>query len=84
MWRSGNLILDGIQYIYEILLNEFPSKLGIFGGKILELYLYDDEDNLIAHYDKKWIIAPDHGTDAYKLVGKITKEHNFRRKKKAA
>ena len=84
LWRSGNLEMDGIQYIYEILLNRFPIRDGIFGGRILELYLYDEKDQTIACYKRSWILAPDHGTIAYKLVGKILKEHNFRKKGRTA
>lgn len=85
MWRSGNLELNGRQYIFEILMNEFPGRLGIFGGRIIQLYLYDDQDQIVAEYSKlTWTVAPEKGTDAYELVKVITKEHNFRKRKYAA
>ena len=80
MWRSGNLEIGEREYFYEINIDECPNRLGIFNGRIIELYLYDDQDQKIAEYNKKWMMAPAHGTDAYKLVGQITKEHNFRKK----
>ena len=71
MWRCGNLEVDGRQYIYEIVVAEFPSKLGIYSGKIVLLELYDDQNQIIANYDKKWIVAPEKGSLAYKLVSNI-------------
>ena len=85
MWRSGNLELNGRQYIFEILMNEFPGRLGIFGGRIIQLYLYDDQDQIVAEYSNtKWNVSPERGTDASELVKVITKEHNFRKRKYAA
>ena len=81
-WVSGNLEDEGREYIYEIMLTKFPTKLGIFSGKIMYLNLYDSQDQKIAEYDKKWVLAPEKGTVAFKLVGQILKEHNFRRKEK--
>ena len=81
-WVSGNLEANGEQYIYEIMLTKVPSKLGIFSGRIIFLNLFDSQDQLVAEYDKKWIIAPQKGTIVYKLVSQILKENNFRRKEK--
>ena len=81
-WVSGNLEANGEQYIYEIMLTKVPSKLGVFSGRVIFLNLFDSQDQLIAEYDKKWIIAPEKGTVAYKLVSQILKENNFRRKEK--
>lgn len=85
MWRSGNLEVNGRQYIFEILMNEFPGRLGIFGGRIIQLYLYDDQDQIVAEFgNRQWIVSPERGTDAYETVKIITKEHNFRKRKRAA
>lgn len=81
MWRSGNIGLNGIWYVFEILVSEHPSKLGIFGGKIEELHLYDENDNLVAEFNKKWIVSPKKGSDSYKVVNKILKEFNFGKEK---
>ena len=82
MWRSGNLELNGIWYIYEIFLSEYPSKIGIFGGKIEELYLYDEEDHLVGEFKKNWIISPAKGSDPYKVISNILKEFNFRKERR--
>lgn len=78
----GTLEEDGRQYIYDLLLTRYPSANGIFHGKIFQLRLYDDQDAKIAEYDQKWVIGPENGTTAYKLVGKILKEHNRKKGKK--
>ena len=65
-------------------MNEFPSRFGLFGGRIVGLYVYDIKDQLIAEYDRKWIVQPEKGTDAFELVKVIAKEHNFERKKRVA
>ena len=83
MWRSGNLEIGGRQFIYEILLSEFPVKCGIFGGRIYGLYLYDENDQLVAKYDRGWILLPPKGTDASEAIKIISREHNFERKRTA-
>lgn len=78
----GTLEEDGRQYIYDLLLTRYPSANGIFHGKIFRLNLYDDQDTKIAEYDQRWVIGPEDGTTAYKLVGKILKEHNRKKGKR--
>lgn len=79
-WVSANVVYNEQQYIYEILRAPFPTKLGIYSGRIVQLYLYDEADQAIAEYDRQWILGPDKGTDAYHIVGKILKEYNYQRK----
>ena len=76
MWRSGNLELENKMYFYEIKLTEYPSKFGIFGGRIAELYLYDEDDNKLAEFNREWIIPPAKGSIGYGLVKIILKEYN--------
>ena len=80
LWVSSNLIHEDKEYIFEILLTTFPTRLGIYTGRIVQLDLYDENDQKVAEYDKKWILGPEKGTDAYKVVGKILKEYNFKKK----
>lgn len=79
-WISANLIYDEKEYIFEILQAPVPTKFGIFSGRITQLHLYDGQDQKIAEYNKRWVLGPEKGTDAYKVVGKILKEYNFRKK----
>ena len=79
-WISANLVYEGKEYIYEILLAPFPTRHGIYAGKIVKLNLYDEQDQKIAEYDQAWISGPEKGTDAYKVISKILKEHNYRKK----
>lgn len=81
MWRSGNLELNGVQYIFEIELSERPSKVGIFGGKIIELRIFNPDDQVIAEYNRKWIVSPEKGSTAYQLVKVIAKEYNFKKER---
>lgn len=79
-WVSSNLSYEDKEYIFEILLTPFPTKLGIYTGRIIQLDLYDENDQKVAEYNRKWILGPEKGTDAYKVVGKILKEYNFNKK----
>ena len=79
-WISGSLICGEKWYIFEIFLTPFPTKFGIYYGRISQLYLYDDQDQKIAEYNREWIFGPKKGTDSYKVVGKILKEYNFRKR----
>lgn len=79
-WISANIIYEERQYIFEIQLSAYPTRFGLFSGRIVKLYLYDDQDRLIAEYDRKWIIGPSNGTAAYRIVGKILKQYNFEKK----
>ena len=81
-WVSSNLKYEGKDYIFEILLAPYPTKVGIYTGRIVQLDLYDENDQKVAEYDKKWILGPEKGTDAYKVVGKILKEYNFNKRGK--
>ena len=80
LWVGSNLTHEDKEYIFEILLTTFPTRLGIYTGRIVQLDLYDENDQKVAEYDKKWILGPEKGTDAYKVVGKILKEYNFKKK----
>lgn len=81
MWESGNLDIDGVQYIYEILVSEKPSQNNIWHGRIQELYLYDADDHLVAEYKKsRWSIEPKQETAPYKAVGILLREQKKRKK----
>lgn len=79
-WISGNLIWNERQYIFEIQRAPFPVRLGIFKGRILRLFLWDDQDQKIAEYNHRWVMGPQNGTEAYRIVGKILKEYNYEKK----
>lgn len=83
-WICANLFYEYKEYIFEILTTPSPTKLGIFSGRIAELYLYDPNDQMVAEYRQKWIIGPEKGTDAYKIVGQILKDYNRKKGRNAA
>ena len=59
-YTSGNLIVFGKEYRFDVLLSKDDNSEGIKSGKILKLSVFDKNDNKILYFDSgKWIIKAD-------------------------
>lgn len=72
---SGIIMKNDIQ-LAEFSVKKFAegSKYGIDGGKISKLFIKDNQNNILACYDRGWDVKP--GTKAKEIFEKILKEYN--------
>ena len=72
---SGKIMENGMQ-LAEFSLKKFDegSKYGIAGGRISKLFIKDNQNNILACYDRGWDVKP--GIKAKEIFEKILKEYN--------